>query len=69
MPIPARAADSTEGEDKSFHPEGGLAWMLSSAEFEALSMATFAAAGDRLSEIVRQRESGSAPWVECRSCP
>lgn len=50
-------------KDEAFQPKGGLAWMMQSAEFKALAEATFAAAGDRLEEIVKERRSGATPWV------
>lgn len=67
-PAPAPdAADKvcrpTKEEVEAFQPRGGLAWILDSAEFKALAETTFAAAGDRLEEIVAERKADDPPWV------
>lgn len=40
-----------------------LRWMLESAEYHALALATFRQAGDRVAEIARERRWNSTPWV------
>jgi predicted secreted acid phosphatase/endonuclease/exonuclease/phosphatase family metal-dependent hydrolase len=54
---------ATDFGNQSFRPEGALKWMRDSAEYHALALSAFAAAGNRIEEIARQRPPGAAPWI------